>query len=131
MKKLAITFIVLDILAGLGFLLCYSNIKVFKDFQYMIIILKVKLSQKINDKVMFDSFFEGSYIRDINNDTIVVVVNSALAATLMKTKYYDLIQATVNDVTDYNLKLDFGNQCSVIAVFNTFICSFTSFSKNL
>lgn len=67
----------------------------------------VKLSQKINDKVMFDSFFEGSYIRDINNDTIVVVVNSALAATLMKTKYYDLIIATVNDVTESNFKIDF------------------------
>ena len=66
-----------------------------------------RLSQKINDKVMFDSFFEGSYIRDINNDTIVVVVNSALAATLMKTKYYDLIIATVNDITESNFKIDF------------------------
>lgn len=67
----------------------------------------VRISQSINDKVMFDSFFEKSYISEVNNDTIVVAASSALAATLMKTKYYDLISEVINDLTESNFKIEF------------------------
>ena len=46
-----------------------------------------KIEEKLNDNVTFNSFFDSSYIDDIRGNTIVVVVNTALAAQLMKSKY--------------------------------------------
>lgn len=66
-----------------------------------------KISQKLNDNIVYESFFEGSYINEINNDTIVVVVKSPLAQALMKQKYYDLVSETVNDLTESNFKINF------------------------
>ena len=66
-----------------------------------------KVEQRLGEKAIFDSFFAGSYINEIKGDVIVVVVNSALSAQLMREKYYDLIYEIVCDLTESNFKLEF------------------------
>ena len=66
-----------------------------------------KIEKRLGEKQIFDSFFTGSYIDEINGDVIVVVVNSALAVTLMSGKYYSLIEETVNEITGNNFKVEF------------------------
>lgn len=66
-----------------------------------------KIKERLGEKQLFDSFFAGSYINEIRGDTIVVVVNSALAATLIKQKYYDLVVDVVSEITESNFKLEF------------------------
>lgn len=66
-----------------------------------------KIEERLGEKQLFDSFFAGSYINEIHGDTIVVVVNSSLAAALIKQKYYDLVEDVVSEITESNFKLDF------------------------
>lgn len=66
-----------------------------------------KVESKLNDRATFSSFFDDSYIDEIRGNTIVVVVSTALAAQLMRTKYYDLIQESVSEVTESNFQLEF------------------------
>lgn len=66
-----------------------------------------RIEEQLGEKQLFDSFFANSYINEIRENTIVVVVNSALARTLLQTKYYDLVSGVVNDITESNFKLEF------------------------
>ena len=66
-----------------------------------------KVEQRLGEKQIYDAFFADSYIHEIKGDVIVVVVNSALAVSLMKGKYYDVISEVVNELTESNFKLDF------------------------
>ena len=66
-----------------------------------------KIEERLGEKQLFDSFFAGSYINEIHGDTIVVVVNSSLAAALIKQKYYDIVEEVVAEITESNFKLDF------------------------
>ncbi|MCF0107525.1 MAG: chromosomal replication initiator protein DnaA [Bacilli bacterium] len=66
-----------------------------------------KIEEKLGEKQLFDSFFAGSYIHEIRGDTIVVIVNSALAASLIKQRYYDIVSEVVSEITESNFKLDF------------------------
>ena len=66
-----------------------------------------RLSQRINDRHIFYSFFADSYIHSVQNDEIVVVVNSGLAVNLLSTKYQDTTLQTVSDITQSNFKLKF------------------------
>ncbi|MFA7032187.1 MAG: chromosomal replication initiator protein DnaA [Bacilli bacterium] len=66
-----------------------------------------KIEERLGEKQLFDSFFAGSYINEIHGDTIVVVVNSSLAAALIKQKYYDIVEDVVAEITESNFKLDF------------------------
>ena len=66
-----------------------------------------KIEEQLGEKQLFDSFFAGSYIYEVKGDTITVIVNSALAKSLIKTKYMDLVTSIVNEVTQSNFKLDF------------------------
>ena len=66
-----------------------------------------KVEKQIGERQVFDSFFSESYIHDIHGDTIVVVVDSFLAVSLIKTKYYDIVSDIVYDVTGTKYKLDF------------------------
>lgn len=67
----------------------------------------IKVEERLGEKQLFDSFFAGSFIHDINGNTIVVVVNSALAQSLIKTKYYDTVAEVVAEITESNFQLDF------------------------
>ena len=66
-----------------------------------------KIEEQLGEKQLFDSFFAGSYIYEVKGDTITVIVNSALAKSLIRTKYMDLVTSVVNEVTQSNFKLDF------------------------
>ena len=66
-----------------------------------------RIDEQLGEKQLFDSFFAGSYIYEVRENTITVIVNSALAKNLIKTKYYDLVSRCVNEVTQSNFKLDF------------------------
>lgn len=66
-----------------------------------------KIDERLDDRNIFDSFFSDTYIYEIRNDTIVVVVNSAVAIALFNNKYKDLITAVIKDITESNFKLEF------------------------
>jgi len=60
-----------------------------------------------DDKQIFDSFFSDTYIYEIRNDTIVVVVNSQVAQALISNKYVDLLSETLEDITESSFKFKF------------------------
>lgn len=66
-----------------------------------------KIDSKLNDRATFTAFFDNSYIDEIRGNTIIVIVSTALAAQLMRTRYYDLIQEAVSEVTESNFQLEF------------------------
>lgn len=66
-----------------------------------------KIESKINDDVIFNSFFEHSYIYSIKGNLIIVVVNSALAVQLMKSKYYPIVSEALSDVAESEFDIDF------------------------
>ena len=74
-----------------------------------------KIDERLDDRNIFDSFFSDTYIYEIRNDTIVIVVNSAVAVALFNNKYIDLISDVVNDITESNYKLEFIQQSDVAA----------------
>ena len=67
----------------------------------------IGIQNEIIDPRIFDSFFNNSYIYSISGDTIVVSVNSKLAANLISTKYNDLISEVVAQTTQSKFKLVF------------------------
>ena len=67
----------------------------------------LKIKERLSEDKIYTSFFEDSYIYQINGETITVIVNSALAVQLMKTKYNDLISEVILELTETNFKLDF------------------------
>ncbi len=67
----------------------------------------IGIQNEIMDPRIFDSFFNNSYIYSISGDTIVVSVNSKLAANLISTKYNDLISEVVAQTTQSKFKLVF------------------------
>jgi chromosomal replication initiator protein len=66
-----------------------------------------KLSTKINDRHIYDSFFGSSFIHSINGDAMVVVVNSGLASNILSTQYYDLIHQVILEATQSDFKMRF------------------------
>ena len=66
-----------------------------------------KIDERLGERQIFDSFFANSYINNVQDNTIVVVVSTALARTLLKTKYYDLVSGVINEITESNYRLDF------------------------
>ena len=66
-----------------------------------------KIEERLGEKQLFDSFFAESYIHEIKGDLIVVIVNSALAASLIKQKYYDIVVDVVHEITESNFRLEF------------------------
>lgn len=65
-----------------------------------------KVKSKLNDQNIFEAFFANSYVGKIEGQTLYVVVNSGLAATLLETKYIDLIDRSLLDTlgTTFDLK---------------------------
>lgn len=67
----------------------------------------IKIEERLGEKQLFDSFFAGSYIHEIRGDTIVVIVNSALAVSLIKQKYCNIVKDVIHEITESNFNLDF------------------------
>lgn len=59
-----------------------------------------RIQSRLNDRHIFDSFFLNSYIHGIDGKTMIVVLNSGLAVSLLSSKYGDLISSCVRDVTE-------------------------------
>ena len=66
-----------------------------------------KIEERLGEKQLFDSFFAGSYINEINNDEITVVVNSNLAVRLMSTRYNDIITDVIHELTESNFRMNY------------------------
>src|SRR5574344_1407478 len=60
-----------------------------------------------NDQMVFDSFFGDSYIDSIKDGQMVVVVNSGLAAEILSSKYKDLVNQSILEVTETNYEVVF------------------------
>lgn len=66
-----------------------------------------RIEERLGEKQIFDSFFANSYINEINNNEITVVVNSALAVRLISTKYNDIITEIINELTESNFRMNY------------------------
>lgn len=64
-----------------------------------------KLKDEINNNHIFDVFFKDSYIYTINQGKMYIVVTSGLAVNLIETKYRDMLDSIVKDVTQTDYKL--------------------------
>ena len=73
----------------------------------------LKIEERLDDRNIYDSFFSDTYIYEIRNDTIVIVVNSAVAVALFNNKYIDLISDIISDITESNFKLEFVQQSDI------------------
>jgi len=73
----------------------------------------LKIKEKLNEDIIFQSFFQDSYIQQIHGEIIIVVVNSKLAAQLLKTRYYDLVSEVISDLTETSFKLDFVEESEI------------------
>ncbi len=69
-------------------------------------VLKI-IETHINDRHVFDSFFADSKIYRISGNSIIIVTNSGLSCTLLKTKYISLIEECVKKITETNYELTF------------------------
>lgn len=59
-----------------------------------------KLKSRVEDHNIFINFFEPTYVHDINNNVMTIVVPGALAKGLIEKKYLDLLSQTVQEVTE-------------------------------
>jgi chromosomal replication initiator protein len=66
-----------------------------------------KIKEKLNDQLVYDSFFASTYIDSVQNQTLVVVANSGLAANILSTKYKDLVGEAVKSATESNFLVRF------------------------
>jgi chromosomal replication initiator protein len=75
------------------------------------ILLKIKA--KMDDQLVYDSFFEGSYIDSIQENQMIVVANSGLAVSILSTKYKDMIDGVVHEATESNFNIKFVEKDSI------------------
>lgn len=81
------------------------------------------------DKQAFDSFFVGSYVYDITENTMLVVVKSPFVVAVIKTKYLDLVAEIVNEVFGHDYSLEFVDKDGVDAYKSERIVSTSSNQK--
>lgn len=67
----------------------------------------VKIKNSLGDNTVFDSFFADSYIDCIRNNTMIVVVNSPLAATIVNAQFKKTVTDIVREATESNFELSF------------------------
>lgn len=65
------------------------------------------IEDRLGDQRAFDTFFSESYIESINANRIEVVVNSNLAATLMRKNYYEIVSDAITELTESNYEITF------------------------
>lgn len=66
-----------------------------------------KIKEGIADKITYESFFTDSYIYSLDGNTITVVVNSDLAASVISTKYESLVDEVLRQITDMSFTVNF------------------------
>lgn len=65
----------------------------------------IQLSNEIQDKHIYEVFFSKSYIHEISNNIMYLAVNTQVAAQLINTKYKELIEDIILNITQTNYKL--------------------------
>ena len=66
-----------------------------------------RVKEKLNDPNIFDAFFAASYVDHMEGSTLIVAVNTGLAAALLDTKYKDLLNSCIVETTGTNLGMVF------------------------
>ena len=66
-----------------------------------------EIKEELNNSHLFDSFFKDSYIYSADQNTLYVVASSRVAASLLSTKYIDIIDKAVLSTTQTNYKTKF------------------------
>lgn len=69
---------------------------------------------KIDDNRFFDSFLSGSKFQSLQDNKLTISVNSDLAVKILSTKYLNLIQDAVKEVTGQNYKILFINEANAV-----------------
>ncbi|MCD8204252.1 MAG: chromosomal replication initiator protein DnaA [Coprobacillus sp.] len=65
------------------------------------------IKDALDENVVYDSFFKDTYIQEIEDNTILVVVNSSLTKTLLQSKYKDLVDEAVREITESDYKIEY------------------------
>ncbi|MCD8203908.1 MAG: chromosomal replication initiator protein DnaA [Coprobacillus sp.] len=65
------------------------------------------IKDSLSENVVFDSFFKDTYIQSIDNNTMLVVVSSSLAKTLLQSKYKDLVDEAVREITESDYRVEY------------------------
>ncbi len=68
------------------------------------------IKDELDENVVYDSFFKDSYVQSIEDNTILVLVNSSLTKTLLQTKYKDLVDEAVREVTESDYVVEYVTQ---------------------
>ncbi len=69
-----------------------------------------RIKKNLNDNHIYDTFFGTSYIDSVQGDTLVIIVNSELAAMVLKNSYANLVEECVQEETSTNYKVTFLSQ---------------------
>ncbi len=64
-----------------------------------------RIEREINDRVIYNAYFESSYIKSIENNKFIVVAPSRFAAVMINSKYYTMIKEFLSDVTQTNFDI--------------------------
>ena len=67
----------------------------------------LKIHDRLNDQRVYDSFFDKTYIDSLDGSTMIVVANSSLAPVIISSKYQDLVNRCVEEVTGTNFQIKF------------------------
>ena len=68
------------------------------------------VKEAISDRHVYDSFFASTKLHKIDGNKFIIVCDSKLAVTLIKTKYLPVIENAVKSVTETNYALSFINK---------------------
>ena len=66
-----------------------------------------KIETQLQDRHIYDSFFSQTSIYSIENDSMIVSVNSRLAANILTQKYLSIVQDIVEETTQSKFKISF------------------------
>lgn len=66
-----------------------------------------KVKARLNDPMIYDSFFGDSKIVRLDGNKMIVSVSTSLGATLISMKYQDLLESIANEVTGTNFEFEF------------------------
>ena len=67
----------------------------------------LKVHDRLGDQRVYDSFFDKTYVDSLDGSTMIVVANSALAAVIINSKYQDLVDRCIEEVTGTNFQTKF------------------------
>ena len=67
----------------------------------------LKIHDSLQDQRVYDSFFDQTYIDSLDGSTMIVVTNSSLAPVIIDSKYRDLVNECVQEVTGTNFVVKF------------------------